>query len=261
MPRPNNINSYENLLKSMLKIEKLAKTYPNGTQAIKEISFHVEAGEFVVILGKSGSGKSTLLRCVNRLVEPTGGRIFLGEREVTGAGPRQLRGLRRKTGMIFQQYNLVARSSVLTNVLTGRLGYLSSLRGWINNFPRDSVLQAEEKLQAMGLDEKAGQRADTLSGGQQQRVGILRALMQRPEIILADEPVSSLDPATTIAIMDILRAINKKEGVTILCNLHLPELARKYGDRVLALKDGQMVYDGDPGNLDQAVVDNIYATN
>ncbi len=245
----------------MLRIEDLSKTYANGTQALKGVSFNVQAGEFVVILGKSGSGKSTLLRCINRLVEPTGGRIIMGEQEVTGASPRQLRRLRRKIGMIFQQYNLVTRLSVLTNVLTGRLGFLSSWAGCINYFPHDSILRAQDKLQALGLDEKGGQRADTLSGGQQQRVGIARVLMQHPEIILADEPVSSLDPATTIAIMDILRDINKKDGVTILCNLHLPELARKYGDRVLALKDGQMVYDEDPENLDQAVVDNIYAAN
>jgi len=245
----------------MLRIEKLSKTYPNGTQALKEVSLQVKAGEFVVILGKSGSGKSTLLRCLNRLVEPTAGRIFLGEQEVTGAGPRQLRRLRRKTGMVFQQYNLVARSSVLTNVLTGRLGFISSWRGWMNHFPRDSVFEAQDKLRALGLGEKGGQRADTLSGGQQQRVGILRALMQQPQIILADEPVSSLDPATTISIMDILRDINKKDGVTILCNLHLPELARKYGDRVMALKDGQIVYDGDPKNLDPTMAENIYSTN
>ncbi len=245
----------------MLRIESLSKTYANGTEALKEVSFSVRAGEFVVILGKSGSGKSTLLRCINRLVEPTGGRIFLGDQEVTGANPRQLRHLRRKTGMIFQQYNLAARLSVLTNALTGRLGYLSAWAGWINYFPRDSVMQAEDKLRSLELDKKGGQRADTLSGGQQQRVGIARALMQQPELILADEPVSSLDPATSMAIMDILRDINKKEGVTILCNLHLPELARAYGDRVLALKDGQMVYDGGPENLDQAMAGRIYKTN
>jgi phosphonate transport system ATP-binding protein len=245
----------------MLRIENLAKTYPNGTKALKEISFDVKAGEFVVILGNSGSGKSTLLRCINRLVEPTSGRIFLDDNEVTGAGPRQLRRLRRKTGMIFQQYNLVARMSVLTNVLTGRLGYLSPWRGWINNFPRESVMQAETKLAALGLKEKGRQRADTLSGGQQQRVGIARALMQQPKIILADEPVSSLDPATTISIMDILRDINQKEGVTVLCNLHLPELARKYGNRILALKDGLIVYDGVPGDLDRTIEENIYSIN
>lgn len=245
----------------MLRIEKLSKTYANGTQALKEVSFNVKAGEFVVILGKSGSGKSTLLRCINRLVEPTGGRIFLGEQEITGAGSRRLRHLRRKTGMIFQQYNLVARASVLTNVLTGRLGFLFAWAGWINYFPRDAVRQAQGKLKALGLDAKGGQRADALSGGQQQRVGIARALMQQPEIILADEPVSSLDPATSISIMDILRDINRKEGVTLLCNLHLPELAREYGDRVLALKDGQIVYDGGPENLDQAMAEKIYATN
>ena len=245
----------------MLRIENLSKTYPNGTQALKGVSCKVKDGEFVVILGKSGSGKSTLLRCINRLVEPTAGRIFLEEQEVTGAGPRQLRRLRRKTGMVFQQYNLVARSSVLTNVLSGRLGFISAWKGWVNHFPRDSVAVAQEKLKSLGLGEKGGQRADTLSGGQQQRVGILRALMQQPRIILADEPVSSLDPATTISIMNILRDINQKEGVTILCNLHLPELAREYGDRVMGLKDGQIVYDGDPGNLNPAMAENLYSTD
>ena len=228
----------------MLRIEELDKTYENGTQALKKVSFKVEPGEFVVILGKSGSGKSTLLRCINRLVEPSSGKIFLRDQEITAAGPRQLRRLRQKIGMIFQQYNLVSRASVLTNALSGSLGTLSSWAGLINFFPRDSILRAGKHLKDLGLDQKSGQRADTLSGGQQQRVGIARALMQRPEIILADEPVSSLDPATSRSIMKILRDINKKEGVTVLCNLHLPELAKEFGDRVLALKAGQMIYDG-----------------
>ena len=244
----------------MLRIEGLSKNYANGTQALKEVSFSVQAGEFVVILGQSGSGKSTLLRCINRLVEPTGGKIFLGEQQVTGTSPRQLRGLRRKIGMIFQQYNLVARLSVLTNVLTGKLSFTSPWAGWINFFSRESVLQAQDNLQALGLNEKGEQRASSLSGGQQQRVGIARVLMQQPEIILADEPVSSLDPATSISIMNILRNINQKHGVTILCNLHLPELAKEYGSRVLALKNGQIVYDGGPENLDHTMAEKIYET-
>jgi phosphonate transport system ATP-binding protein len=245
----------------MLRVEELEKTYDNGTQALRKVSLNVAPGEFVVILGKSGSGKSTLLRCINRLVESTGGKIFLGEHEITSARPRHLRRLRRKIGMVFQQYNLVPRSSVLTNALSGNLGDLSSWAGLINYFPKESILRAKEYLEDLGLGEKDGQRADTLSGGQQQRVGIARALMQQPDIILADEPVSSLDPATSRSIMNILREINQKKGVTILCNLHLPELAREFGDRVLALKAGRVIYDGVPGNLDQKLESQLYETD
>lgn len=245
----------------ILRIEALEKTYDNGTEALRKVSFNVTPGEFVVILGKSGSGKSTLLRCINRLVEPTGGKIFLGDQEITSARPRHLRRLRRKIGMVFQQYNLVSRSSVLTNVLAGNLGDLSSWAGLINYFPRESILRAEEYLKGLGLGEKGGQRADTLSGGQQQRVGIARALMQQPDIILADEPVSSLDPATSRTIMKILRDINQKKGVTILCNLHLPELAREFGGRVLALKAGQVIYDGAPSQLDQKLESQLYESH
>ena len=245
----------------MLRVEELEKTYENGIQALRKVSFNIKEGEFVVILGKSGSGKSTLLRCINRLVEPTRGRIFLGEHEITSARPRQLRRLRRKIGMVFQQYNLVSRSSVLTNALAGSLSNLSPWAGLINYFPRVSVLRAQRHLRDLGLGEKGEQRADTLSGGQQQRVGIARALMQQPDIILADEPVSSLDPATSKTIMRILRDINQKEGVTVLCNLHLPELAREFGDRVLALKAGRMIYDGTMDCLDQKLESSLYETN
>jgi len=245
----------------MLRIEALEKTYDNGTEALRKISFNVEPGEFVVILGKSGSGKSTLLRCINRLVEPTGGRISFGGHEITSARPRQLRHLRRKIGMVFQHYNLVAQASVLTNALTGSLGGLSPWAGLINYFPKDSVLRARMYLEDLGLGDKAGQRANALSGGQQQRAGIARALMQQPDMILADEPVASLDPATSKSIMRILRDINQKKGVTILCNLHLPELAREFGDRVLALKTGQIIYDGSPEHLDQKLESYLYQTN
>jgi phosphonate transport system ATP-binding protein len=245
----------------MLRVEELEKTYDNGTQALRKVSFNVEPGEFVVILGKSGSGKSTLLRCINRLVEPTGGKIYFGEQEITSARPRHLRRLRRKIGMVFQQYNLVSRSSVLTNALAGNLADLSSWAGLINYFPKDSILRAKGVLKDLGLGEKGGQRADTLSGGQQQRVGIARALMQQPDIILADEPVSSLDPATSRSILKILWDINQKKGVTILCNLHLPELAREFGSRVLALKAGRVIYDGIPGLLDQKMEHDLYETN
>ena len=236
-----------------LRIENLCKTYGDGTRALKEVSFKVEPGEFVAILGKSGSGKSTLLRCINRLVEPTSGRIFLDDEEVTGAGTGQLRKIRRKIGMIFQDYNLVERSPALTNALAGQLGYVSPWASLLNYFSRGDTGRALEKLGQMDLAEKTYQRAGNLSGGQKQRVGIVRALMQDPKLILADEPVSSLDPATARTIMEILREINLREGVAILCNLHLPELAREFGKRIIALKEGAIVYDGPPDeSLDEA---------
>ena len=232
-----------------LRIENLCKTYGDGTRALKGVSFIVEPGEFVAVLGKSGSGKSTLFRCINRLVEPTSGRIFLDDEEVTGAGTGQLRKIRRKIGMIFQDYNLVERSPVLTNALAGRLGYVSSWASLLNYFSSGDTGRALEKLGQMDLAEKTYQRAGNLSGGQKQRVGIVRALMQDPKLILADEPVSSLDPATARTIMEILREINLREGVAILCNLHLPQLAREFGKRIIALKEGAIVYDGPPAEL------------
>ncbi len=234
----------------MLRLEQLSKTYADGTKALKEVSFSVESGEFVMILGKSGSGKSTLLRSINRLVEPTSGKVFLEDQEITGVNPRQLRRIRRKIGMIFQQYNLVPRSSVMTNVLAGRLGDISSWAGLVNYFPGAAVRLAQTHLREMELGDKLNQRAGVLSGGQQQRVGIARALMQEPELILADEPVSSLDPATAATIMKILQKINRDLGVTILCNLHLPELAKEYGSRILVLKAGEITFDDLPERLD-----------
>ena len=188
----------------MLKIEKLSKTYDSGTYALQDVSLVIEPGEFVVVLGKSGSGKSTLLRCINRLVEPTSGRIFLNETEITGASPSRLRELRKKIGMVFQQYNLVERFSVQTNVLSGKLASMSNIASLLNLFPEADVEKSRQVLNRLGLAGKDLKRSDKLSGGQQQRVGLARALMQNPELILADEPVSSLDPATSNQIMDLL---------------------------------------------------------
>ncbi len=242
----------------MLRVEQLSKVYPDGTKALKDVSFTVKPGEFLTILGKSGSGKSTLLRCINRLVEPTSGHVYLGDQEITGAGPGLLRKMRRRIGMIFQQYNLVDRVSVSTNALTGRLGYLSPWMSLAGHFPRESVDRAHEHLNRVGIGDKAGRRADALSGGQRQRVGIARALMQNPDLLLADEPVSSLDPASARTIMELLKEINEKNGVTLLCNLHLPGLAREYGHRVLALKAGELVFDGSPESLDKQTIETFY---
>lgn len=243
----------------MLKIDQLSKTYKNGTAALTDVSFSVQEGEFVVILGKSGSGKSTLMRCINRLVEPSSGKIFLDGEEVTGASPKRLRELRKKTGMIFQQYNLISRYSVQLNTLMGRLASTSSITSMMNCFSEEDVAHSRQVLDRLGLSDKYFHRSEELSGGQQQRVGLARALMQQPEIILADEPVSSLDPASSRQIMELLAEFNEKDGVTILCNLHLPDLAQEFGTRMLALSEGQIVYDGPAGNLNEMELSSLYA--
>jgi phosphonate transport system ATP-binding protein len=240
----------------MLKIENLTKVYPNGTQALNGVSLEVPTGQFVAVIGLSGSGKSTLLRCINRLIEPTSGKIFLDDIDITAA--KELREIRRRIGMIFQHFNLVRRSSVLTNVLSGRLGYTNPVTSLAHKFSRQDMAEARGNLARVGLLEKESERADSLSGGQQQRVGIARALMQRPEMILADEPVASLDPATAHTVLDHLEQMNKRDGMTVLCNLHFLSLARRYADRVIALKAGEIVFDGLPGDIDEIRFRQIY---
>ena len=242
----------------MLKIEKLSKTYDSGTYALQDVSLVIDPGEFVVVLGKSGSGKSTLLRCINRLVEPTSGRIFLNETEITGASPSRLRELRKKIGMVFQQYNLVERFSVQTNVLSGKLASMSNIASLLNLFPEADVEKSRQVLNRLGLAGKDLKRSDKLSGGQQQRVGLARALMQNPELILADEPVSSLDPATSNQIMDLLAEFNEKDGMAVICNLHLPSLAKEYGSRIIVLSQGRIVYDGPPTQLSESKLSSFY---
>lgn len=241
----------------MLRVEHLTKVYPNGTVALKDVSFSVEDQEFLVIIGLSGSGKSTLLRCINRLIEPTEGSIFLDDVNVTKAPPSELRHVRRHIGMVFQQFNLVKRSSVLTNVLSGRLGYtntMTSLLGLWSKTDRERAIQA---LQRVGIADKANSRADALSGGQQQRVGIARSLMQEPKLILADEPVASLDPVLSHSILKYLEQLNK-EGITVLCSLHFLDLVHRYATRVIALKDGVKVFEGLPSEIDRAKFKEIY---
>ena len=242
----------------MLKIENLSKTYDSGTYALQDVSLVIDPGEFVVVLGKSGSGKSTLLRCINRLVEPTSGRIFLNETEITGASPSRLRELRKKIGMVFQQYNLVERFSVQTNVLSGKLASMSNIASLLNLFPEADVEKSRQVLNRLGLAGKDLKRSDKLSGGQQQRVGLARALMQNPELILADEPVSSLDPATSNQIMDLLTEFNEKDGMAVICNLHLPSLAKSYGSRIIVLSKGRIVYDGSPTDLSEDKLNSFY---
>ncbi len=242
----------------MLRIQNLRKVFPNGVVAVDDISLTIPDGEFLVIIGLSGSGKSTLLRCINRLVEPTSGKIWLDDIEITALKPEALRATRRRIGMIFQQFNLVKRSSVLTNVLAGRLGTVSWMQSLIGRFPADDYQRAFTNLERVGIPEKAQQRADTLSGGQQQRVAIARALMQEPSLMLADEPVASLDPATSHSVMKYLEAINQQDGITVLCNLHFLSLARRYATRVIALKAGKIVFDGLPTEIDEERFREIY---
>lgn len=242
----------------MLRVEHLYKTYPNGTQALKDVGFEVEDGEFLAVIGLSGSGKSTLLRCINRLIEPTRGKIVWNGIDVTGAPTSELRNIRRQIGMIFQQFNLVKRSSVMTNVLTGRLGYVSPYQSLVNYFSPEDHQRALANLDQVGLREKAYVRADSLSGGQQQRVGIARALMQEPKLILADEPVASLDPVLAHSILKYLEQLNKERGITVLCSLHFLDLVHRYATRAIALKDGELVFQGLPKEIDDAQFKAIY---
>jgi len=243
---------------ALLEIRDLGKIYPRGARALDSINLDIRKGEFVVLIGLSGSGKSTLLRCINRLVEPTSGRVIFGGADVTLAQGRELRHIRRRIGMIFQQFNLVKRSSVFANVLAGRLGYRSTWRTIASRPSREDVALAFENLERVGILEKAYARADALSGGQQQRVGIARALMQRPELMLADEPVASLDPATSHSVLRYLEEINKTDGITVICSLHFLSLARRYGSRVIALKGGRVAFDGKPIEIDERRFKEIY---
>jgi len=242
----------------MLKIKNLNKIYSNGTHALKGIDLEVNEGEFLVIIGLSGSGKSTLLRCINRLIEPTSGTIeFLGK-DITHVKGEELRKNKAQIGMVFQQFNLIKRRSVLANVLTGSLGRVGTWNSIINKFPDDVQAQAVKALDIVGIPEKLHLRADSLSGGQQQRVAIARSLVQNPKLLLADEPVASLDPATSNSIMHYFEKVNKELGTTVICNLHFLSLVRKYASRVVALKDGKIIYEGLPADIDEKWFKTIY---
>ena len=243
----------------ILQIKNLKKVFPNGVTALNGISFNVTEGEFLVVIGLSGSGKSTLLRCLNQMHSVSSGQILFKNQDVTylksGLAIRQLRA---KIGMVFQHFNLIPRHSVLRNVLMGRLATTSTLKSIFGFFSNSDKLAALNSLKMVGIEDKAYQRADQLSGGQQQRVAMARALTQNPEILLADEPVASLDPATCHVVMDYLKKINQELGITIICNLHFLSLVRKYATRVVALKNGSIVYDGAPEHIDQEWFEKIY---
>ncbi len=242
----------------MLEVQHLHKVYPNGTVALTDVNFTVNDGEFLVIIGLSGSGKSTLLRCINRLIDPTEGKILWDGVDVTAASSGELRRIRRQIGMVFQQFNLVKRSSVLTNVLAGRLGYANPYLSLLGIWPPAERQRAQRALNRVGIADKASARADALSGGQQQRVGIARALMQEPKLILADEPVASLDPVLAHSILQYLEQLNREEKITVICSLHFLDLVHRYATRVVALKDGQVVFTGLPQEIDRARFKEIY---
>jgi phosphonate transport system ATP-binding protein len=242
----------------MLEINNLQKIYPGDVLALDNVSFKVEPGEFLAVIGLSGSGKSTLLRCINRLVEPTAGQIIWNGMDITQASQDEMLRIRRKIGMVFQHFNLVSRSKVLTNVLAGRLGYVNPFMSVLNRFPKKDIDLALHQLERVGITDQAQKRADELSGGQQQRVGIARAMVQEPEMILADEPVASLDPVLAHTIMQYLEQINKEDGVMILCSLHFLDLVHRYADRAIALNDGMLMFDGPPGEIDDEKFREIY---
>ena len=242
----------------MLKIEHLRKVYPNGVVALNDVNFSVEDGEFLAVIGLSGSGKSTLLRCINRLIEPTSGKITWNGIDITAAKGNEIRQIRRQIGMIFQQFNLVKRSTVFTNVLSGRLGYVDTLPSLLQIFSKDDYEKVYKNLEQVDLSEKAHVRADSLSGGQQQRVGIARALMQDPKMILADEPVASLDPVLAHSILKYLEQLNKERKMTVLCSLHFLDLVHRYATRAIALKDGDVVFEGLPKQIDDTQFKSIY---
>lgn len=228
----------------MLQVKNLTKVYDDGTVALKNVSFEVPDGEFLVVIGLSGSGKSTLLRCINRLIDATEGEIFWNGINMCELKGEDLRKARRKIGMIFQSFNLVERSSVMNNVMSGRLGYTETLKSMIGRFSKADLDMGKNVIERLGITEQTHKRADELSGGQQQRVGIARALMQEPELILADEPVASLDPVLAHSILGTLEKLNQEDELTIVCSLHYLDLVQRYASSVVGLRDGKVVYEG-----------------
>jgi len=228
----------------MLEVRHLTKVYDDGTVALKDVSFTVADGEFLIVIGLSGSGKSTLLRCINRLIDPTEGEILWDGVDLAQLKGEELRKARRNIGMIFQHFNLVKRSPVLANVLSGRLGYTPTWKSLLGSFSQEDRNKAWDSLKRLGIEDQAYKRADELSGGQQQRVGVARALMQEPKMILADEPVASLDPVLAHSILQYLEMLNQEDDITIICSLHYLDLVQRYSTRVIGLRDGEIVYQG-----------------
>lgn len=242
----------------MLRLNDLSKVYATGDRALTEVSLTVEPGQVVGLIGPSGAGKSTLIRCINRLVEPTSGQVFLGDMEITGLSRGALRRARRRIGMIFQEYALVERLTVMENVLSGRLGYVGFWRSFFRKFPPDAVENAYRLLDCVGLSDHVNKRADALSGGQRQRVGIARALEQDPDLLLIDEPTASLDPKTSRQIMRLIVEICDERGLPAIINIHDVALAQQFVRRIIGLQSGRVVFDGRPDELTPDVLTQIY---
>lgn len=244
---------------SLLSIRHLRKEYAPGLPVLKDINLEFPGSGVTAIIGPSGTGKSTLIRCINRLVTPTSGEILFEGVDLTKLSGKALRLMRRRIGMVFQEYNLVDRLSVIENVLSGRLGYLPAWRSFLRRFPEEDVTRAFDLIDAVGLNQDfATRRADALSGGQRQRVGIARAIMQNPGVVLADEPTSSLDPKTSVEIMELLAEISTSRKVPIIINIHNVELAKRYAGRIIGMTGGAVVYDGPPAGLEHAHLKRIY---
>lgn len=242
----------------MLKIAGLCKTYNRGDEALKEIDLEVEKGELIALIGPSGAGKSTLIRAVNRLVEPSSGQIYLDDLNITHLGPGQLRAARRRMGMIFQEYALIERLTVMENVLSGQLGYVGFFRSFFRRFPQETITKAGELLDRVGLLEQMNKRADELSGGQRQRVGIARAILQQPDLLLVDEPTASLDPRTSRQIMRLLCELCQEKRLAAIINIHDVQLARQFVNRIVGLREGRIVFDGEPAQLNDEMLTHIY---
>jgi phosphonate transport system ATP-binding protein len=243
----------------MLRITNLVKSYGSDQPVLKGLDLEVPGESMVAIIGASGAGKSTLLRCINRLVEPTSGEIELNGVMLTALKGRELRLARRRIGMIFQSFNLVDRLTVMENVQSGRLGYLSTWRAALRRYPKADIRRAFELMERVGIAHYANRRADELSGGERQRVGVVRALMQEPQILLADEPTASLDPKTSEQIMELLRSLSREMALPVLINIHNVGEAKAYTDRIVGMRYGRIIFDGAPSGLDEAAMDEIYA--
>ncbi len=241
-----------------LSIRNLDKEYARGKSVLRDITLDIGSSGLTAIIGPSGTGKSTLIRCINRLVEPTSGQILFQGEDLVKLDRRALRLARRKIGMVFQEYNLVERLTVMENLLCGRLGYVAPWRAWLRKYPQADVERAFALLDTVGLAGFANQRADSLSGGQRQRVGIARALMQEPRLLLADEPTSSLDPKTSVEIMELVSSMGRATGIPVVINMHDVELAKRFADRIIGMSGGRVVYDGGPQDLQDAMLKTIY---
>lgn len=236
----------------------MSLVYPNGHHALKNINLKINDGEFVVIVGMSGAGKSSLIRSINRMVTPTDGELLLDDENILAFNEKKLRRLRTNVGMVFQNYNLVKRMSVLRNVMAGRLGYTGTFKSMFGLFPQEDLQLAMANLDRVGIKEKAYVRADQLSGGQQQRVSIARVLTQQPKVILADEPVASLDPPTSHKVMKDLKRVSKEDNLTTVVNLHFIDMAMEYADRIIGLRDGEVVFDGPIDQVSEETFEQIY---